>query len=323
MIVLLLLACDGALPPTPEQPAVPVSSDATGPLLLRLGDGQVFVGDTVVNGLPGPDPAGIIDKVATAVRLVGAKSVLIDAPAAARWLHVRQVAVSAREGGATHLAWRLGDLTVGPSDLTQHSTGRIAGVCSGERLTVSHVDRRYTVNVEADSEASWVRASVRFRPSVIRGDHSVALEGLEPACWAATSCDGLLIEGPARAACQAAQTKRVEPAPRVPIGAGSGCIAPLWKGNRPHGWEIGDTLAELGASGHDVQLIPEARARWDVVHATLASLDERLGLPHLPLSLLQGNDGPPACDAPARTLADVEQAAGTWVGAQLAAGADL
>jgi hypothetical protein len=168
-----------------------------------------------------------------------------------------------------------------------------------------------------------VRASVRFRPGVIHGDHSVPVEGLEPACWAATSCDVLLAESWARTACRAAQSEQVEPVVRVPVGTESGCLAPLWKGTRPQGWEIGKALAALGASGHDVQLIPEARARWDVVHATLSSLDDTLGLPHLPLSLLQGNDGPPQCDAPARTLADVERAAGTWVGAQLAAGAAL
>ncbi len=333
-VCLLMLACSSPTPPDVEAdptvaPAAPDTvapaapeSEATGPLVLRLRGEEVQIGSQVVEGLPGPDPAGVVEALASLVRASAAEAVIIDAPAEARWLHVRQVAISAREGGATSLYWRLGQLTVGPTVPEERSSGRLAGACRGERLPVIGVDRRYTVNLEANAEVSWARASVTFRPVVDDGEPT-PFEGLEPACWQAASCDALL-EGPgARDACDAATSGSEPGRARVAVGGSSGCLAPLWKGTRPAAWTIGEALTGVGAKEHDVQLVPEARVTWDVVHATLVNLDETLGMPHLPLSLLQGNDGPPVCDAPARSTPDVLRAAGSWVGGQLVEGSSL
>ena len=326
MIALLLLACGDAPPPeapaaAPTPPPAPVEApppEPDGALVLRLDGDTVQVGSTVIGGLPGPDPAGVLDKVAEAVRRTAATTVVLDAPADARWIHVRQVAVSAREGGVREVRWRLDGTTVGPSLLQERSTGRLAGVCTGDALPVTGVDRRFTVNLEADGDGSWARATARFRPMVGDGDAAVAMEGLEPACWTPGTCSGTAPTKGSAEACEAARASGLLVPGRVAVGGPTGCLAPLWKTDRPAEWPIGATLAALGAAGHDVQLVPEARVRWDVVHATLVSLDAALELPHLPLSLLQGNDGPPLCDAPARTAADVDRALGQWLGGQLA-----
>jgi hypothetical protein len=327
VIILVLLACGGA-PPAPapvDAPEAPAASgpavtpgpshDPSGALILRMRADTVQVGEMLVEGMPGPDPAGVVDVLVDTVRDAGVTDVILDAPPTARWLAVRQVAESVKEGGVNRIRWRLGDRTVGPTDLNARSSGSLAGVCRGERMQVTGVDHRYTLNLEASVEESWVRGSVRFRPIV----DGAPMEGLDPACWSSFPCAGLLAGAESVAACDTARSTGDTGVRTVAIGGANGCLAPLWKGTRPTSWDVGGALAGLGATNHEVQLVPEARVTWDVVHATLVSLDETVGLPYVPLSLLQGNDGPPLCDAPVRSVSDLDRATGTWVGTQLAA----
>ncbi len=310
----LLFACGTAAPPPPTPAALVrpagVPDDAFG--MRRLAEG-VQLGRSTID--TSASITGLLDDVEQAVRGSGSTRVWIDAAGTASWAEVRQLAASSAEGGATELWWVLDGTAVGPSDLTRRGTGSLRSTCGEAPDPITGLSRRYTLTLESSADETWARARVHFRPMV--GDALVPTEGLSPACWAPTTCAALLDTAELVPLCEAARSQRGKVSRHASLGAADGCLAPLWRGVAP-AWPTVANLQALGVPPSDVTLVPEARVPWAVVHRTLADF-ERLGesLPQIPWALIEGNDGPPTCDADVRSIEDLALAEALWLGASL------
>lgn len=324
MTPLLLLACASAptTAPAPSPPPEPV----TAPAGISAAALHILATGAEVH-LDGVAAAPYVDLLAEpvndhhaplvdAIRATDANAAWLQAADDAEWYVVRKLIGSAQQGGVEQqwLATGDGASAYGPQrPVRAHSSVRCP-----DGVRVAGVDVAYTVSVERRGAESWARATARFRALVPQNGARVAGELVPDSCWEGVTCEGLFDDAEQLAACKSGGGED-----SVALGDTHGCLLPLEKSPADRErWvrELPITLKALGvADTDDVIVVPEARARYGTVLAVLAGF-EAAGMrsPSLALTLVEGNDGPPVCNAPVRAAAQLHTAAGRWAGRRIA-----
>ena len=318
MVWLALVGC-GWLPeaPLPEglgpdavrvqvrDQAMEVQAAGTGEVLGRVGWEELEV-----------DPVDASDR-----RLVeameGATGLWAELPASLPWYRARKVLGSAAEAGVEPVL-----LSVAGASrvlrLGEEAPIRLRMSCPGGALPWTGGVPRITLALQRSAEGTWAVAHARFLP-VIDG---VPTEGLPASCLAPATC-AVRYLGADLQACEAGRAAPVDG--RVALGGEVGCLLPFL--NHPdelHRWtaELPRVLRRLGLHGTEpVVVSPEARVRWDAVLAVLGAFEDAgLPIPALGKPLVEGNDGPPLCDAEVRDAASLSAVGARRAGAWMAMG---
>jgi len=320
MMILAIWAACGGGPPTVERTPAELKPDG---VVVHVRDGAFEVSS--VNGgapLARVDWASLeIDPVdASDEQLVaafrGASGVWVDLPPSLTWYRARKLFGSAKTAGTAPVFL---SIEGGDAEPLRAGVDRSIGLkmsCRDGPLAWSGVQPRITLALQKSSEGSWAVANARFLP-VVAG---VPTDGLPSTCLAPRSCDDWYT-GADAAACEAGRTEAFDG--RVSLGGPVGCLLPFL--NTPDdlaSWtvELPPVLKGLGIDGTEPLLVsPEARIRWDTVMVTLGAFAAAgLPLPALGKPLVEGNDGPPMCDADVLDAASLSAAAarraGTWMG---------
>ncbi|MEZ4241616.1 MAG: hypothetical protein R3F59_36805 [Myxococcota bacterium] len=311
MLTLLTLlsvsGCGRSEPPRPADvpaDAVRVWSDGQ-----QLTVGAVSVPITELAQAP-TEPTS--PRLVQALQASAGKPLWVDLPADTPFWVVRQALNSGDEAGARP-AWLSvrGDGAPEAFAVTPPPKFTIGGACDAP-VPVTGVEPLVTVSVQTGPDGAWVLATARLIPETAQGPTE-----LEADCLAVPTCDALFPEGAAREACAAQQA----PAPqRVTLGGELGCLLPLAK--QPGdvaAWRSGlaQRVEELGLGDTPLRVVmPEAMSRLDAVLAVVGGfVDAGLPPPSIGTQLLvEGNDGPPVCNAPVRDRASLELAGARWLG---------
>jgi hypothetical protein len=186
-------------------------------------------------------------------------------------------------------------------------------------IPVTGVDALVTWSLQGGLDEAWVIASARFVPVTAGGP----TDGLPPECLAVPPCETLFPEGPLRTACTA---QAGQPAPdRVTLGGERGCLLPIAKQPadvarwRP---EIAKLVGSLGLADRKLLVVmPEAWTRLDALLAIVGGfVDAGLPVPAVgTTALVEGNDGPPVCNATVQDAAGFAEASARWLGGHHAA----
>lgn len=314
-LVALLLACSDPAPP----PAGPAPVDLDGAVEIRLDDDGVHVGGRHVgttrelltdltDGLYHP----LVDALA------GAERAAVRIPPDTPWMALRKLVNSAGAAQVGELRLATADRLWDPA---RPARSRWASpTCEPGSVGITGVDMAFTLEVHGGPDRAWALASARFRAVAQVDGAEVPLDELPPSCWSGARCD--LLPEAARPACEAALASS-EPAPaRVDVAGRWGCLLPLAEAPADLArWtsELAGLLEAWGVrADSDVMLIPEANVPFSTLAAVLdafASLDQPP--PTLGLPLVEGNDGPPICEAAIRDREALDRAMGAWFGARL------
>jgi len=280
---------------------------ADGAVSVRRTDGQTTPVGTVDEWLA-TATHGSQPRLAAA--LSGASGVHIQAPGGTPWAVVRSALSTTRQAQIDPI-WLSEDGTelFGP---TVSPRGRLVGSCDDGPAQVTGVDTRFTIEIQRGPDGTWAMASAIFRP---RLDDGLGADGLPDRCWGAVSCD----IAPVPEECAAAPEGFPD---RVRLGDEHGCFLPIaktdgaipeWRaaiGLRLHAWGV--------AVDADTNLVPEARAPYSAVLATLGAYRDRgLRMPVVSSTLVQGNDGAPVCNAAVSDAATLAAAGSAWLGSRL------
>ncbi len=308
LLVIALLACSGSTRPDG------VPADATH---VSVSDGQLRVDGTAIAPWAAleEDPT---NQLFTPLEggLTGDGPVWVDLPGDAPWFMARRVIGTARSQGHDELY-----VSVAGSGEALHPEAPprygLAGVCPDGPFEVLGVEPLVTLAPQRGREGAWVLGTARILPVVQLGDKRQPVDGLPAECLRVPSCDALFTDGPLRAACDGGGD---DPgARRLRLGGPYGCLLPIAKAPDQIGtWrtELAALAPVLGLDRQDLLMVmPEARTRWGGVLALLGGLrDGGRSIPALGTPLVEGNDGPPVCNATVRTSAQLETAAAAWVG---------
>ncbi|MEQ1504092.1 MAG: hypothetical protein ABMB14_17750 [Myxococcota bacterium] len=292
-----------------------------GVVRLAVRDDQVRVGDAVVQPFSdlAKDPTEAVDPALSAAVAAamtpGPRPVWVSAPPDLPFWGVRRLLGSARDAGAAD-AWLsiAGSPEVFP--ISPAPRYELGGVCEAP-IPVRGVEPLITVSIQTGADGEWALATARFVPVTERGP----TDGLAPECLAIPPCDALFPDGPLRAACLAPGDAAPE---RVGLGGDTGCLLPIAK--QPEdvaGWrpELTARITALGLGERPLRIVmPEARSRLDAVVAVVgAFVDAGLPAPAIGATLLvEGNDGPPVCNASVQDRDGLALAGARWIGGVLA-----
>ncbi len=247
----------------------------------------------------------------------GAPGVWLDLPASLPWYRVRKALGSVATAKVEPVF-----LSVEGSGVPALRPGEEPEIglrmsCREGPLPWTGVQPRITVALQRSTEGSWAVANARFLPVV----DGVPTDGLPVLCLAEASCSDWY-SGAEKEACEAGRAEFFDG--RVSLGGEVGCLLPfLSTPDDLASWttELPPVLKRLGLDGTEPVLVsPEARIRWDTVLTTLAAFQGAgLPLPALAKPLVEGNDGPPLCDATVRDAAALKAAAARRAGTLMAA----
>lgn len=310
----LLLACTTPGPPTPAE------IDLPGAVEVQLDPGGVRVGSTPVGSTHEllADPTdGLFPPLVQA--LAGTPRAVVRIAPETPWMALRKLVNSARAAEVGEVRLATADRAWEPARPARSRWARPG--CEPGSVEVLGVDTAWTLELHGGPDLTWALASARFRPLARVDGVEVPLDDLPATCWAGASCAMLPEDG--RPACEAARSSAAPAPARVDVAGPWGCLLPLAK--RPEdlaGWtpELARLLDGYGVGPRqDVMLIPEAGVRFAAVAAVLDAFAARgQAPPTLGLPLVEGNDGPPICEAVVRDRDALVRAMGAWWGAQLA-----
>jgi hypothetical protein len=305
-----LLACATAPTSAPLPPGVPADA-----VVLRVVDGSLTVGPTAVGPWSDLDRSPTDDDdpvLARALAAVTGKPLLVELPPDTMFWKVRKVLGSAKVA-ETGPVW----LSAGKEAFPLAASPRygLGGTCA-EPVPVSGARPLVTLSLQTGADGAWVLASARFLPQTPKGP----VQGLPDECLHVPGCDAVYPEGPLREACALGAGGAPE---RVGLGGELGCVLPIAKApEQVATWrkDLPAVIGQLGLGGQELLVVmPEARTRYDAVLAVLGGFtDAGHPAPAVGFTLLvEGNDGPPVCNAPVRTAAALEEAGARWVGAHV------
>lgn len=275
---------------------------------LRLADREVLHWSVIAEAPTEPD-----EETLTAALRAGAERPLwLSLPPETAFWGLRRILGSAREAhtGEVFLSAR-GSEEVFP--LAQPPKNPFSSDCAAP-VPVTGVEALVTLSLQRGVDDAWVIASARFVPVTAQGP----TDGLPPECLAVPPCETLFPEGPLRTACQSEAGKPA--AERVTLGGERGCLLPIAKQPadvaswRP---ELARLIGKLGLAERSVLVMPEAWTRLDALLAVLGAFVDA-GLPAPPVgirALVEGNDGPPVCNATVQDAAGLAEAGARWLGA--------
>lgn len=312
MLVLLSLACGGPPPPPPLPPGVL----DTAARLQVVGDGLVLDGAPVLK-LSDLDAAPTDEddpRLVEAVSALGMRPLWIELPGDTPFWKARRVIGSARAANLP-ATWVSATGTNEAFPLVAPPRHRLGGPCGGEPAHVSGAVPLVTMSLQTGADGQWMVATARFLPKTPSGP----VDGLSPECMLVPACDAIWQAGALQTACF--QGFGGAPAEqRVALGGEHGCMLPIarvpddvarWRQLLPA------LLGQLGLGDDDLLVVmPEARSRYDAVLAVLGGfVDAGLRAPHVGTTLLvEGNDGPPVCNAPVRDAYTLDMAGARWLG---------
>jgi hypothetical protein len=303
-MLLALLACAGAPPPTGE----------SGVLTTR--EGQVFLDGAAIVSMDvlAADPTTELDEeLVAALRPASGREIAVVLPPDLPIWIVRKVVGSAREAGV--IPKQIG--AIGSEErfpLVDPPRYGLETTCETPRAA-ARTEPLVTLSVQSGQDGAWVLATAQFLPAFGDGAGD-AVDGLPATCVTVPPCEALYAADDAlRAACEQGGGEQ-----RVKLGGEHGCLLPIAR--RPD--EVGAWRAELpalierlGLAERPLLLVmPEARVRLDAVLAVLGGFrDAGANVPPFGLSLLvEGNDGPPVCDAAVRDAKTLSAAGARWLG---------
>ncbi len=222
------------------------------------------------------------------------------------WYRVRTVYLTATKAG-------LGPATfVGGGGVSGPTSARPAGAACAAGASATAARPTTRMDLFGDRAEAWVELSARFHPVLDGFAADLPLE-----CWTGPACDLTYPAGSARESCLSGE--REGAADRVTLGGASGCAAPIAKAEGDGSWasDLTTTLRGLGLSAGDRLLIsPEPLVPFQrFLEATRAVTAAGVAFPTIPESMVQGNDGPPACTAEIRDAEALGLAAARWYGA--------
>jgi len=303
-MVIALLACGGAPPPTVD---AGVLTTRNGDLFL---DGATLLSLDVLAGQPTTE---LDDELVAALRPAAGREIAVVLPPDLPIWIVRKVVGSAREAGV--VPTEIG--AIGAPErfpLADPLRYGLETACDAPR-DVKSTEPLVTLSVQSGQDGAWVLATAQFLPS-FGGAASDAVDGLPETCVSVPSCDTIYSQDAAlRAACEQGGGEH-----RVKLGGEHGCLLPIARRPEEVGmWraELPSIVGRLGLADRPLLLVmPEARTRLDAVLAVLGGFrDAGANVPPLGLSLLvEGNDGPPMCDAEVRDAATLAAAGARWLG---------
>jgi hypothetical protein len=303
-MVPLALACHSATPP-PGVPADALHLDRSDDA-VRV-DGKEVRWDTFSR-----DPTEVVDPdLSAALATSAGRALWVDLPPDTEFWAMRRILGSASDAGS-------GSVWVGSSASEAFSMSpppkfAIAS-CQEAPIPVEGVEPMVTLSLQTGREGQWVVASARFVPITTQRGAKVPTDGLEPGCLVA-DCAKAFTDPALVAACE--EGGGVE---RVELGASNGCFLPIARAPEEVArWraELPGVLGALGLGERAMKVVmPEARSRVDAVLAVVGGfVDARLPPPSIGTSVLvEGNDGPPVCNATVRDRAALDLAAARWLG---------
>lgn len=308
----LLLAC-ATSPSTPPRLPPGLPADV---VVVRVADGNLEVGGAPVAPFADLDHAPTDDDDPVLARALAAahdEPVLVELPPDTPFWKVRKVLGSAKVAGTGPIWLSSGGSEAFP--LAASPRYELGGACETP-IAVTGARPLVTLSLQTGADGAWVLASARFLPVTAKGP----VQGLPDECLSVPSCDAVYAAGPLRAACEAATGDAPE---RVDLGAEIGCLLPIARSPEEVATWREELPAVIGALGLGAQellvVMPEARTRYDAVLAVLGGfVDAKADAPSVAHTLLvEGNDGPPVCNAPVRTARALEEAGARWVGAHV------
>ncbi len=296
LVILALAAC------RPTETRIEIRDDA----LFVDGDRLGSVANIDRRPLDGDLPA-----LADALGGLALLPTVIEVPGDSAWYRARTLAQTATGSGRSELYFARGGDRYGP---TRAAIGRWEPRCAAP-FVVTGAAPVVRLDLQHGPDGDWILASARFMPTV----DGRPLDTPE-ACWTGPPCAEMFPDGPLRAVCDAGG---IDGAPeRVTLGGVVGCAAPIAKPGAGGEWadELANTLTSWGLPARtEITLSPEPTVPYgrvaDVLGAVAAA---RLPFPILPEGMIQGNDGPPACDAMVRDAAGLAAATARWYGANAA-----
>ena len=309
------LACGS--PTVPQVAGVP-----EGAAHLKVADGQLRLDGTSVGSVAQvlADPFQDADPGLTAaLRPYSGRSLWMELPPTATFLLLRSLANAAHKSGvASVVVSQHGGERAYPLAEPPHYALR--GTCPDGPFTVVGVSPLVTVSVQTGADGTWLVGTVRFLPVADLNGSEQAVDGLSRDCLAVPACAELYGETPSlQQACETGAASEDVPS-RWAWGGEVGCVAPIAKadgdvqGLAP---PLAETVRRLELGQHPLRMVmPEAQASVAAVLAVLAGFDEaNIPTPAVGTTLLiQGNDGPPLCNAPIRDAAGLAQASAKWLG---------
>ena len=283
---------------------------------IHLDDQVLQHWSTLADSPTEPVEYGLASKLAAA----SSKPLWLSLPPETAFWGVRRVIGSAKEAG------------VGPIFLSASGGKDALPVLSPPRyeiamgcdapVPVRGADLLVTLSLQGGPEESWVIGSARFVPITEKGP----TDGLPDECLLVPPCEELFPEGPERAACadQAQRAKSGEPSfpSRVTFGGERGCLLPIAKSPpEAEKWrsELGRLVPVLGLSERKLLVImPEAKVRLDALLPLMGAFAASGVTPALgTATLVEGNDGPPVCNASIQSADALAEAAARWLGAHI------
>ncbi|HHO54531.1 MAG TPA: hypothetical protein ENK18_27580 [Deltaproteobacteria bacterium] len=302
----ILLSCSlgpsapgGALHVTVDDNALKIGTEAVGPWRdLQL------------------DPTGEAHpRMSQALAPHAGQPIWLDLPADTPFYVVRKLLNSARhaDSGPPILSIQGASRTFTLSDPPSYGLG---GACTEGALPVLGTEPLITLSVQTGRGGTWVVGSARFLPVVERRGQRRPVDGLPDRCLAAPDCGHLFAGDPVlEAACR--EGSEAGAPGRVLLGGGNGCLLPIASGpGELEAWrrELPGRIELLGLGEQELLMVmPEAGVRLDALIAVIEGFQP--GVPAVGSALLiQGNDGPPICNAPVRSRADLVAAGARWLG---------
>lgn len=278
---------------------------------IEILDGQLVVDGTQLGSVADIDRRpldGDLPMLADALRGHAIVPTVIEVPADSAWYRVRTLAQTAAGSGRSEVYFARGGDRWGP---TRASLGRWEPRCAAP-FVVSGVAPVVRLDLQHSADGDWILASARFLPTV--DDHPLDTPA---ACWTGPPCGEMFSDMRLVAACEAGAA---DGAPdRVTLGGAIGCVAPIAKPGRGGEWatELGRVLASWELpKGAELTLSPEPTVPYGRVAEVLGAISAAgLPFPILPEGMVQGNDGPPLCDATVRDAAGLATATARWYGA--------
>ena len=257
-----------------------------------------------------------------AIRGHGGTTAWIDAPADTAFAVTRRLVNSARAAGATTVQLSARERP-GAAPLGAAPAYGLAGVCREGPWPVRGVAPLVTLSVQGNASRSWIVATARFLPVVERNGVAKPIDGLPTECLAIPPCAEVFAsDAMAAEACRSPGSSALE---RVGLGGPDGCVVPqVASAQEALNWStaIADRVRAWGLDENSlVTVMPEAVAHHGGVVAVVEGF-RAAGAPDVSVGtrlLIQGNDGPPACDAVVRDAEGLRKAGARWLGGLRAA----
>lgn len=272
----------------------------------------------------GEDPLEEIDASLVETFAQGEGALWLELPPDTSFHLVRRMVNSARRAQREPLVVSAsGDSVVHP--LVAPPRYGLAGSCPDGAYPVLGVRPLITVSIQTGRDGAWLLGSARFLPVVQRHGETGPVDGLPPQCLHSPACeDAFGADAAALEACREGEASPTSAPKRVGLGGPTGCVAPIAsEPSEVAGWhaEVAELVKTLRLGEQPlVMVMPEARVRLDALLALLTGFEMAgAGTPAIGTTLLiEGNDGPPLCQATVRSAADLVGAGARWLGSRRA-----